>query len=121
MDEHTLKDFRKMLEKNMRGLLEGSYAPYAKLTDHGPHDPMDIADMASHQCDQVLGHTIHYRNHKLVQEIKSAIQRIDDGEFGVCSLCSDSIGLGRLRARPTAMLCIRCQEAMESIKRRFAA
>lgn len=75
--------------------------------------------MASHHCDQSLVNAIQHRTQQLVQEIRSAIQRIDDGEFGVCCLCSTSIGIGRLKARPTAMLCIHCQETLESVKRRF--
>ena len=119
MDEHTLRDFRERLESHLRGLLDGGSTP-SKLSDHGTVDPMDEADLASHHCDQALVHTIGYRTQQLVREIRAAIQRIDEGEFGVCSLCSSSIGLGRLQARPTAMLCIRCQEALESVKRRFS-
>lgn len=120
MDERTLRDFRELLEGHMKGLLDGGYAPWARIADHAVIDPMDTADMASHHCDQTLVNSIHYRSQQLLHEIRSAIQRIDEGEFGVCCLCSDSIGMGRLQARPTAMLCIRCQEALESAKRRFA-
>ena len=120
MDEHTLRDFRELLESRMRGLLSSGYAPYSRLSERGVIDPMDEADLASHHCDQALVNTMQYRNQQLVQEIRSALQRIEEGEFGVCCLCSASIGIGRLRARPTAMLCIRCQETLESVKRRFA-
>ena len=120
MDESTLRHFRELLESRMRGLLNGGCAPCSRLADHGAKDPMDEADMASHHSDQSLVHTINYRTQQLVQEIRSAIQRIDDGEFGTCRLCSGSIGLGRLQARPTAMLCIHCQETLENVRRRFA-
>jgi DnaK suppressor protein len=119
MDELTLKDLRKQLESSMRALVNSKNTPYAKVADHSAKEPMDEADMASHHCDQALVHTFHYRNQQLANEIRSAIQRIDEGEFGICALCSESIGLGRLRARPTAMLCIRCQETMEAVRRRF--
>jgi DnaK suppressor protein len=82
---------------------------------------MDSADMASRQCDQELLNTIRYRNQLIVREIHSAIQRIQDGEFGICYLCSDSIGLERLRAQPTALLCIRCQGTLETLRRRRPA
>jgi DnaK suppressor protein len=120
MDEGTLRDFRELLEGRMRGLLGGGYAPGARLADRGGIEPMDEADLASHHCDQALVHTFHYRNQQLVHEIKSAIKRIDDGDFGTCCLCTTSIGLDRLKARPTAMLCIRCQEMMESARRRYS-
>ncbi|MGC9194578.1 MAG: TraR/DksA family transcriptional regulator [Syntrophobacteraceae bacterium] len=103
----------------MRALVNSKTTPYARVADQGGKEPMDEADMASHHCDQALVHTFHHRNQQLANEIRSAIQRIDEGEFGTCALCSDSIGLERLRARPTAMLCIRCQETMEAVRRRF--
>jgi RNA polymerase-binding transcription factor len=121
MDESTLAGFRELLGARLRGILNGGYGPGLKLANVGLADPMDAADMASHHCDQELVHSIRYRNQQLVQEIRSAIQRIDEGEFGTCSLCSASIGLERLCAQPTAMLCIRCQEILETLKRRLPA
>jgi DnaK suppressor protein len=121
MDEDVLASFRKLLETRLNELLDGGCAPILKLADSGQKDPMDPVDMASHHCNQELIHTIHNRNQQLVTEIQFAIQRIDDGEFGTCCLCSASIGLERLQARPTAMLCIRCQGTLETLRRRLAA
>ena len=81
MDEHTLRDFRELLESRMRKL-QNDGSPYSRLENHSAIDPMDLADMASHHCDQTLVHTFQYRNQQLAREIRSAIQRIDEGEFG---------------------------------------
>ena len=121
MDENDLASFRNLLETSLNELMDGEYAPVLKLADAGRDDPMDSADMASRQSSQELTHTIRYRNQQLIMEIQAAIQRIDDGEFGTCLLCSNPIGLDRLQARPTAMLCIRCQGTLETLKRRLAA
>ena len=121
MDEDSLASFRKLLETRLNELLDGGRAPVLMLADTGDKDPMDTADIASRHCDQELVHTIRYRNQQLIKEIQSAIQRIDDGEFGTCCLCFGTIALARLQARPTAMLCIRCQGAVETLKRRLAA
>ncbi len=43
-----------------------------------------------------------------ISAVDAALDRIDAGTFGVCSLCGRPIGLDRLRARPTAELCIAC-------------
>lgn len=119
MDEITLKEFRELLESRMKRLLDEGFAPYSRLARHDANDPMDSADLASHHRDQALVHTIQYRNQQLVHEIRAAIERINDGEFGVCGLCSCSIGFDRLQARPTAMLCIHCQQTLETVRRRF--
>ncbi|MEQ8312588.1 MAG: TraR/DksA family transcriptional regulator [Gammaproteobacteria bacterium] len=40
--------------------------------------------------------------------INSALERIDNGEFGFCQQCGENIGQARLEAIPYAQYCIRC-------------
>ncbi len=44
-------------------------------------------------------------------EIDAALRRIDDGQYGVCEVCGQQVGAGRLEARPTARACIGCASA----------
>ncbi|WP_431245255.1 TraR/DksA family transcriptional regulator [Leifsonia xyli] len=46
--------------------------------------------------------------------VDAALARIAAGTYGVCARCGQAIGVDRLRARPTAELCIRCAVAVES-------
>jgi DnaK suppressor protein len=121
MDERTLAGFREFLEARLDGLLSGRCGPVSELANIAQVDPMDTADMASSHCDKELLNTFRYRNRQLIDEIRSAIQRINDGEFGICCVCLNSIGLERLKAQPTAMQCIRCQGALENLRRRLSA
>jgi RNA polymerase-binding transcription factor DksA len=41
-------------------------------------------------------------------EAAAALQRLDEGRYGVCERCGDPIAEDRLSARPTARTCIRC-------------
>jgi RNA polymerase-binding protein DksA len=41
-------------------------------------------------------------------EVDAALQRLDDGTYGVCERCGSPIGEGRLEARPAARTCIDC-------------
>ncbi len=41
-------------------------------------------------------------------EIDAALQRIEDGTFGICEGCGDAIGRQRLRALPEARRCLAC-------------
>ena len=40
--------------------------------------------------------------------IRNALSRIDNGTYGVCLKCGGKIGKERLKALPTATLCIAC-------------
>ena len=46
--------------------------------------------------------------------VDAALERMRFGTYGVCARCGEPIGVDRLRARPTAELCIRCAVAVES-------
>jgi RNA polymerase-binding transcription factor DksA len=42
------------------------------------------------------------------REIRAALQRIADGTYGTCASCGAEIAPARLKALPTATLCINC-------------
>ena len=46
-------------------------------------------------------------------QIEAALQKMDQGAFGICAECDDEIPVKRLRVRPDATLCLNCQETME--------
>jgi RNA polymerase-binding transcription factor len=55
---------------------------------------------------------------QLIQDLRSAIERVHSSQFGVCERCEQPIGQQRLRAIPWARFCVKCQsqvEARESI------
>ena len=48
-----------------------------------------------------------------LQQIKTALQRIETGDFGICPRCGEDIDSRRLDFDPTAPLCIACAQALE--------
>ncbi len=53
------------------------------------------------------------RHIQAMRDIEAALQRVKDGEYGVCTDCGDDVGFTRLQAYPTAKRCIVCQEQRE--------
>jgi len=47
-------------------------------------------------------------------KIQEALQRIEDGTFGICEQCGCEISEGRLEARPVTTFCIECKEEQEN-------
>ena len=43
--------------------------------------------------------------------------RLEDGTFGICQECGGEISEKRLKARPIAILCIKCKEKQETEKK----
>lgn len=48
-----------------------------------------------------------------LQRIESALRRIEEGLFGYCLDCGESITEPRLQVQPEATLCLGCQSARE--------
>jgi len=52
--------------------------------------------------------------------LAEALERLRDGEYGVCQECDEAIAPARLKAVPEVMTCVRCQDRLERMTRRTA-
>ena len=50
-----------------------------------------------------------------VKRLSAALDRLNDGEYGVCVECAGQISRARLRAVPEVQTCIRCQAGIEQL------
>jgi DnaK suppressor protein len=44
----------------------------------------------------------------MLGDVERALEKIDDGTYGVCDRCGSPIGEERLAARPWSVLCLSC-------------
>ena len=80
----------------------------------------DPNDRASQESDIALELRNRDRERKLIKKIDDALDRIENGEYGLCESCGIEIGLTRLEARPTATLCIDCKTLEELREKQVA-
>ena len=66
-----------------------------------------ISRMDAMQVQQVSLAVMRQRQQRLMR-ISTALQRIQDREYGHCCRCKATINVGRLDAFPDAVLCIGC-------------
>ena len=52
-----------------------------------------------------------------VQRLRDALERLRDGDYGICVECGESIASARLRAMPEVQTCVRCQDRLERVGR----
>jgi DnaK suppressor protein len=57
------------------------------------------------------------RNATLVRQIRAAIDRVNQGDYGMCLDCEEPISHKRLAAVPWAALCIHCQRRADHANR----
>lgn len=65
-----------------------------------------LGDMASVTFDRELDDGLEEGVRQTIAAIDAALQRIEDGTYGMCAMCDKPIGEERLRALPWATLCI---------------
>ena len=63
--------------------------------------------LSLHQIDALLS----FKHDGLIDELRSALQRLDDGLYGVCIRCKRQIGEDLLNQDPTRLICARCEGA----------
>ena len=116
MDKQTLSEFKELLNQQMEALLQDAGKTVSGMTEEKNNFP-DPTDRASLESDRNFELRIRDRERKLINKIRQALERIEDGTFGLCESCEEPIGLERLRARPVTTLCIDCKTEQERQER----
>ena len=63
-------------------------------------------DLATITLDREIDYTLEEADERVLAAIDAALARIEEGTYGICTVCGRSIGEDRLEARPWAELCI---------------
>jgi len=75
--------------------------------------PTSLAELGSDNFDQELTLGLLGSDKDAIDQIDSAIERIDDGSYGRCETCDGKIPKSRLDAIPYAAQCVRCASQRE--------
>jgi DnaK suppressor protein len=112
MDAKDIQYFRDTLTEMLDDILQKNQETIEDMTESG-EVYADPADRATAESDRAFTLRLRDRERKLIKKIQQALQRIEDGEFGVCVECGDDISIPRLKARPMTTLCINCKSKQE--------
>tara|TARA_R110002072_G_scaffold3318_9_gene24278 strand:+ start:2741 stop:3196 length:456 start_codon:yes stop_codon:yes gene_type:complete len=112
MNDKQVEYFRRKLLNWKSELLAGSRDTIEAMKG-GTRNIPDVTDRASEETDRALELRTRDRARKLVNKIESALRRIEEGEFGYCSVTGEPISLKRLDARPIATMSLEAQEKHE--------
>ena len=115
MDLDRRQFFRNLLQQNIVELSGDQLKTLVELTTTDEH-LSDIADQASTEIDRNFELRIRDRERRLIEKMREAIQRIDDGSYGICDDCGEEISENRLIARPVTTLCIHCKTKAEQVE-----
>ena len=107
-----LKEFRKRLLEAREHAAMGVDAMRATGFDESEDHEADGGDGTAQTLRlQALGQMGNIN--RTIQQIDEALHRIDDGTYGVCTVCGQLIRKPRLLNQPFVLTCMECQSEME--------
>jgi DnaK suppressor protein len=120
MKKERLTQFKKRLLDKHRQLSEevGKNALYGK--DQEDDSIKDLGDQANTAYTREFFFELGNGDRRVLRDVVSALQKIDDGSFGSCERCGEAIADKRLEALPFARYCIDCQRLVEEEERTAA-
>lgn len=116
MEKKIVEKFKNQLLKKREEILNEAGRTLSDMTDQNQNIP-DPNDRATVESGRSFELRIRDRERKLLSKIEEALERVEEGEFGVCEDCGEEIGLKRLEARPVTTLCIDCKTIQETKER----
>jgi RNA polymerase-binding protein DksA len=68
----------------------------------------DSAEQVTERENEDVLRNLQEETRMELQQVRTALKRIDTGEYGICAQCGAKISPARLEALPYATLCILC-------------
>ncbi len=114
-----LKVFRNSIEKRMKeiatdmddlhdGILDKS-STGGGLSQESVFS-VHMADAGTDSFEQEKNYNLMSRESDYFKNLEVALERIDDGSFGMCNICEDLIPEERMIEVPNATKCVKCKE-----------
>ncbi|NRA35618.1 MAG: TraR/DksA C4-type zinc finger protein [Polyangiaceae bacterium] len=120
MNKTQAKKFKKLLEAKRAEIVGRAQQTLEQDMSLDADDLPDEMDLASSEYLQAFTFRLRGREKAFLDKIQKALDRIDEGTFGVCEECDEPVSVKRLEARPETTLCIRCKEDQERVERDFS-
>lgn len=104
MDQQFINQMQERLEQERIRLEAKLESGSGEFTNIGDDEEENVQEVETY--DQSVAATRAFNDE--LGEVVAALQRIEQGTYGVCTQCGQAIGEARLEAFPAAMLCMTC-------------
>jgi len=110
-EKTTYKVLSDLKAKLLEDLQRGSEASGVVELEQNKVGRLSRMDAIQQQAMQKAGQA---SIEKRLSQIEKALEALRDGDYGYCQECGDEIPEQRLEIRPEALVCVTCQEKLES-------
>ena len=114
-----LRQFRASIEKRMEEIAEDMGDIHDGILDNGNDSEgssqeslfsVHMADAGTDSFEQEKNYILMGRESDYYKNLEVALDRVDDGIFGICKICEELIPEERMLEVPNATKCVGCKE-----------
>ena len=113
MNETKITSFRTKLEEIRFAIVGEVKEKYKSPQDHLTEQVADIADDAVQSYERQLMMGLGEKEFEKLRLVEDAIEKLDEGQYGICLECEELISEERLTVIPFASYCVDCLELIE--------
>ena len=112
MRKQELAAYRRLLI-DQKSRLAGELDSIVEDVVNDLHPPNEPREIPSEALDKTL--TLQATEVSLLDDVRAALARIDDGSYGSCGKCGQAIPTDRLQAIPYTPWCVECARKVEQV------
>lgn len=109
-----LQEMKAELERMVRGLEEDQQD---RAEDEGDFTEHDAGDHSQSLFTRELDATVEQTMEKRLESVERALQKVEEGTYGICEETGEPIPRGRLEAVPEAIYTVEAQQRRERERR----
>jgi len=106
----VLEEMDELQQSNLKQSISEASGENSRYSYH-------LGDVASISYGREFSMGLAERQQKYLEQVDEALQRIDDGSYGICKVTGESITVERLEEVPVAKYSVRGKEIVERRKR----
>ena len=100
----------KKAEERLKAQLEDAQSA---VREDGVGYSNHMADSGSEVYEQALDVSVAQGVKRSYQDVRRALEKFEDGTYGICESCGAIIELARLEVLPEARFCLECRSRLE--------
>ena len=113
MQSKELDFFKEQLLNAKEHILQNVELASTELEQLQTQENNDDMDFASMRSDAMIEQVSSDQQKSELVDIEHALNRIKEGTYDICEMCSEKIGMARLKAKPYARYCMTCRPLYE--------
>lgn len=114
-DSKRIAELRAMLEARRAEILEEIRQARKSGTDANQATYAEVGDLVTASVEKERAFEYSEAGIKALREIDLALEKLEQGTYGICELCGKAISVARLKIMPSATLCLECKAKQEQM------